>query len=179
MLIFKRAQVINHYALQFAFLFVQTVWMSLTCENLYHKCAVNGKDNANAKDQADHKSASIAQWLENRQSNPAVTGSSPGWDGHICACHVEVKITSWQIKAMPSSSLRKLLIACSRAYLTPYVSCVTIELVSRVSGTRRAVQPQKTVRVLKFPIYVVEEHYIIYLAKTKVLISSTVCKFNK
>ena len=79
--------------------------MPLTCENLYHKCAVNGKGNANAKDQGDHKSASIAQWLEHRQSNQAVTGSSPGGDGHMCACHVEVKITSWQIKAMPSSSL--------------------------------------------------------------------------
>ena len=78
--------------------------MSLTC--LYHKRDVNGKGNANAKDKGDHKSASIAQWLEHdRQSNPAVTGPSPGGDGHICACHVEVKITSWQIKAMHSSLL--------------------------------------------------------------------------
>ena len=77
--------------------------MPWTCENLYHKCAVNGKGNANAKDQGDHKSASIAQWLEHWQSNPVVTGSSPGGDGHTCACHVVVKIT-WQIKAMPSSS---------------------------------------------------------------------------
>ena len=79
--------------------------MPLTCENLYHMCTVSGKGNANANDQGDHKSASIAQWLEHRQSNPAVTGSSPGGDEHICACHVEVKITSWQIKAMPSWSL--------------------------------------------------------------------------
>ena len=127
--------------------------MPLTCENLYHKSAVNGKGNANAKDQGDHKSASIAQWLEHRQSNPAVTGSSPGGDGHICTCHVEVKITSWQ--RLCPARVYLLLIACSRAYLTPYVSCVTIELVFRVSGTHRAVQPQKTVRGLKFPIYVV------------------------
>ena len=63
--------------------------MPLTC--LYHKCDVNGKGNANAKEQGDHKSASIAQWLEHRQSNPVVTGSSPGGDGHICACHVKVR----------------------------------------------------------------------------------------
>ena len=77
--------------------------MTLTC--LYHKCDVNGKGNANAKDQGDHKSASIAQWLEHRQSNPAVTDSSPCGDGYICAFHVEVKNTSRQIKAMPSMSL--------------------------------------------------------------------------
>ena len=23
-------------------------------------------------------------------SNPAVVGSSPGWGGHICACHIGV-----------------------------------------------------------------------------------------
>ena len=67
--------------------------MSLTC--LYHKCDVNGKGNANAKDQGDHKPASIAHWLEHRPTNPAVTGSSPGGDGNICACYAEVKITSW------------------------------------------------------------------------------------
>ena len=35
---------------------------------------------------------SIAQWLERRPPNPAVVGSSPGRDRHICACHVEVKL---------------------------------------------------------------------------------------
>ena len=35
-------------------------------------------------------SASIAQWLEPRSSDPAVVGLSPGWGGHICACHIEV-----------------------------------------------------------------------------------------
>ena len=30
--------------------------MPLTCEFFYHKCAMNGKGNANAKDQGDHKS---------------------------------------------------------------------------------------------------------------------------
>ena len=68
--------------------------MLLTCEKLCHKRDVNGKGNANAKDQGDHKSAPIAQWLEHRHSNPAVPGSSPGGDGHLCACHVEVNITS-------------------------------------------------------------------------------------
>ena len=34
--------------------------------------------------------ATIAQWLEPRPSDPAVVGSSPGWGGHICACHTEV-----------------------------------------------------------------------------------------
>ena len=33
-------------------------------------------------------SASIAQWLESRPSDPAVVGSSAGWGGHICACHI-------------------------------------------------------------------------------------------
>ena len=46
---------------------------------------------------------SIAQWLECRPSNPAVVGSSPGGDGHICASHCEVKITIWLIKAMPDT----------------------------------------------------------------------------
>ena len=36
-------------------------------------------------------SASIAQWLERRPSIPAVVRSSPGWSGHICACHVEAE----------------------------------------------------------------------------------------
>ena len=34
--------------------------------------------------------ASIAQWLVRRPSDPAVIGSSHGWGGHICACHIEV-----------------------------------------------------------------------------------------
>ena len=35
--------------------------------------------------------ASIAQWLETRSSDPAVVvSSSPGWGGHIYACHIEV-----------------------------------------------------------------------------------------
>ena len=27
---------------------------------------------------------SIAQWLKPRSSDPAVVGSSPGWDGYMC-----------------------------------------------------------------------------------------------
>ena len=33
-------------------------------------------------------SASIAQWLEPRPSDLVVVASSPGWGGHICACHI-------------------------------------------------------------------------------------------
>ena len=108
------------------------------------KIYTTGKGNANANDQGDHKSASISKWLERRQSNPAVMGSSPGRDGQICACHVEVKITSWHIKAMPSTSLLTFgssLNACCRAALTTYMSSVTIEPVFGVSGTPQAVQP--------------------------------------
>ena len=44
---------------------------------------------------------STAQWLERRSSNTAVLASRPCGNGHICTCHVEVKITSWQKKAIP------------------------------------------------------------------------------
>ena len=43
-------------------------------------------------------SAFIAQWLEPRPSNPAVVGSSSGRGGLV-------QITSWQIKAMPGTSV--------------------------------------------------------------------------
>ena len=49
-------------------------------------------------------SASIDQWLERRLSNWTVVGSNSGGDEHICACHVEVNISSCQIKAMPGTS---------------------------------------------------------------------------
>ena len=63
-------------------------------------------------------SASKAQWLERQPSNPAVMGSSPGGDGHICACHVKVKIASWQIKAMPVS-LKKQITSAIVPFLIP------------------------------------------------------------
>ena len=37
-------------------------------------------------------SDSIAQWLERRPPDPAVMGSSPGGDIHICAWNVEVML---------------------------------------------------------------------------------------
>ena len=56
------------------------------------------------------------------------------------------------------------------------MSCVTIEPVFGVSCKHWAVQPQKTVRGWKFPIYIVEEYYTSYIAKTKVLITLTKMK---
>ena len=47
-------------------------------------------------------SVSIAQWLEPWPSDPAVVGSNPGW-GYVPA--ILWSRTSWQVKAMPGTSL--------------------------------------------------------------------------
>ena len=49
------------------------------------------------------ESASIAQWLEPRSSDPAVVGSGPGWGGHNVPAILRSR-TSWQIKAVPGTS---------------------------------------------------------------------------
>ena len=48
------------------------------------------------------------------ESYPAVVGSNPGMGGHICACHVEVDITSWLIKAVPGT--RRTWVSDSQGY---------------------------------------------------------------